>query len=220
MLNPDSTGFERLLERYAPLAPAPLCPEIRVFQARDLMEVWEAADRLAGEPTPSPFWAYAWPAGAALARVVLDRPDFVQGLQVLDVGAGGGVGALAAARAGAARVVANDEDPRALETVALAAARQGLRVDLLRGDVTEEPELIAGHDVVLCADLGYEGYRAPRLHALLRDAHAGGATVLVADAERKYFDPTGLEPLAQYQVDVPEDLEGVQMRQAIVYRLP
>lgn len=220
MLKQDRSGFERLLDRHAPLAPAPLCPEVRVFQARDLMEVWEAVDRLAGEPTPSPFWAYAWPAGAALARVVLDRPELVQGLQVLDIGAGGGVAALAAAKAGAARVVANDEDPRALETVALAAGRQGLHVELLQGDLTERPDLVAGHDVVLCADLGYEGYRAPRLHTCLRDAHATGAAVFVADAERKYFDPSGLEPLARYEVDVPEDLEGVPVREATVYRLP
>ncbi len=217
MADPD---FESLLDEYAPLSPAPLCPEIRVFQARDLTEVWEAADRLAGEPTESPFWAYAWPAGAALARVVLDRPSLVQGLRVLDIGAGGGITALAAAKAGASRVVANDEDPRALEVMRLAAARQGLPVVPAHGDVIEKPELLGGHDVVLCADLGYERDRAPRLHALLRDARAAGTAVLVADAGRKYFEPLGLEPLARFDVDVPEDLEGVRTRTAVVYRLP
>ncbi|MEJ2184693.1 MAG: methyltransferase domain-containing protein [Gemmatimonadota bacterium] len=216
---PDA-DFEALLDRHAPLAPAPLCPEIRVFQARDLTEVWEAADRLAGEPTESPFWAYAWPAGAALARVVLDRPALVRGLHVLDIGAGGGVAALAAAKAGAARVVANDEDPRALDVVALAAERQDLAVEPVPGDVTERPELLTGHDVVLCADLGYERERAPQLHTLLRNARQAGATVLVADAGRKYFEARGLEPMARFDVDVPEDLEGVAVRTAVVYRLP
>lgn len=220
MANPSLSGFERLLDRYAPLTPAPLCPELHVFQARNLTEVWEAVDRLAGEQTPSPFWAYAWPAGAALARVVLDRPELVRGLRVLDIGAGGGVAALAAAKAGAANVVANDEDPRALEVVALAAARQDLAVERVAGDVIESPELLAGHDVVLCADLGYERERAPRLHALLRDARARGAAVLVADAGRMYFESVGLETLARFDIGVPEDLEGVTMRSAIVYRMP
>ncbi|HKJ91816.1 MAG TPA: methyltransferase domain-containing protein [Longimicrobiales bacterium] len=215
---PDA-DFEALLDRHAPLAPAPLCPEIQVFQAHSLTDVWEAVDRLAGEPTDSPFWAYAWPAGAALARVVLDRPALVRGLNVLDIGAGGGVAALAAAKVGAARVVANDEDPRALDVVALAAARQDLPVKPAPGDVLECPHLLAEHDVVLCADLGYERDRAPRLHALLRDAHAAGATVLVADAGRKYFEPAGMAPLARFEIAVPEDLEGVPVRTAVVYRL-
>lgn len=211
--------FEDVLDRYAPLRPAPLCPEIQVFQARSLVEVWEALDALEGKPTPSPFFAYAWPGGAALARVILDRPELVAGKRVIDVGCGGGVVALAAARAGAAQVVANDIEPRALATTALAARRQGLDLTTLPDDLVKDPAKVADHDVVLCADLAYERSAAPGLAELLRTAREAGVEVLVSDAGRQYFDPPDTEPLASFEVDVPRDLEGVGLRTAAVYRL-
>lgn len=217
--NTRPASLEDLLDRYAPFTPAPLCPELRVFQAPSLTEVWEAADRLAGTVTPSPFWAYAWPAGAALAREILDRPEHVRGRRVLDVGCGGGVTALAAATTDAAEVVANDIDPRALETTTLAARRQGLDIVTLPGDLTRTPDVVAAFDVVLCADMAYERSPAAALAALARHARSAGARVLVADAGRKYFDAVDTELLAEHHVDVPEDLEGVERRLARVYRL-
>lgn len=218
---PADAALAALLDREAPFGPAPLCPEIRVFQGRGLIGVWEAAERLAGRPLPAPFWAYPWPAGAALARVVLDAPERVRGLRVLDLGTGGGLAALAAARAGAAEVVANDMDPWALATARLAAARQGLRLTTLEGDLTEPSGVeLEEYDVVLCADLYYERRTAPRLRALLEGARRRGAEVLVADAGRAYFDAAGLTLLAEYDVAVPLDLEGVETRRARVYALP
>ena len=219
---PADAALAALLDREAPFGPAPLCPEIRVFQGRGLISVWEAAERLAGRPLPAPFWAYPWPGGAALARVVLDAPERVRGLRVLDLGTGGGLAALAAARAGAAEVVANDMDPWALATARLAAARQGLRLTTLEADLTEPgagTDLDA-YDVVLCADLYYERHTAPRLRALLERARRSGTEVLVADAGRAYFDAAGLTLLAEYDVAVPSDLEGVEARRARVYALP
>lgn len=67
------------------------------------MQVWEAAEKIAGQNLPAPFWAYPWAAGVGLARVVLDREAEFIGKTVLDVGSGGGVAALAAARAEALR---------------------------------------------------------------------------------------------------------------------
>ena len=70
--------------------------------SKSLVNIWEAAEHLAGRHLPAPFWAYPWPGGVALARVLLDAPAIVAGLRVVDIGCGGGVAALAAARAGAA----------------------------------------------------------------------------------------------------------------------
>src|SRR5690606_6314909 len=171
---------------------------------------------------PAPFWAYPWPGGAALARVELDAPERVRGLRVLDLGTGGGLAALAAARAGAAEVVANDIDPWALATARLAAARQRLALTTLQADLTAQDATgreLEAYDVVLCADLYYERRTAPRLRALLERARRAGAEVLVADAGRTYFDPAGLVLLAEYDVAVPADLEGVDRRVARVYRL-
>jgi predicted nicotinamide N-methyase len=49
-----------------------------------------------------------WFAGYALARYILDHPETVRGKAVLELGAGCGLVSLAAAMAGARRVVATD----------------------------------------------------------------------------------------------------------------
>jgi predicted nicotinamide N-methyase len=212
-------SLEDVLVRWAPFGPAPLCPEIGVFHARSLVEVWQAAEVDAGHELPAPFWAYPWAAGVGMARVLLDRADRVRGRTVLDVGAGGGIASLAAARAGAARVVANDVDPRALETTALAAAAQGLAVETLQADLTALPGATAGFDIVLAGDLAYEQHQAAGQLGLLRRAAAGGAWVLAADAGRTYFEHRGMRLLAEFRLAVPRDLEGVDERVARVYEV-
>lgn len=216
---PDVRALAHLLDTCTDFTAPELVPEVRVFQARSLVEIWEAAERLAGRSMGAPFWAYAWPAGVALARVLLDHADWLRGARVLDIGAGGGIAALAAAHAGAAGVVANDIDAWALATVGIAADRQGLTVETLCGDLTLEPSHAAGYDVVIASDLSYEKRVAPRQRALLELAHEAGARVVIADAGRTYFDAEGLRELAAYELAVPHDLEGVSVRVARVFEM-
>ena len=215
---PDSVLSE-LLDRFAPFLPAPLSPEISVFQGRSLIEVWEAAERAAGENLAAPFWAYPWAAGCALARVVLDEPSLVRGQRVLDLGAGGGVVSIAAARAGAREVVANDVDLLAMAVMRMAAARQGVSLTLLCEDLTDRLSAVDDFNVVLCSDMAYEKRMAPRYLALLRRAKNKGARVLIADAGRTYFDDSGLSMIAEFVLEVPRDLEGVEVRTARVFQM-
>ena len=211
--------LESLLDNFAPLEPVGLCPEIKAFQGRSLVQVWEAAEHIAGQNLAAPFWAYPWAAGVGLARVVIDQADRIVGKKVLDIGSGGGVAALAAAYADALKVVANDVDPWALAVARIAAHRQHLYLDFLLEDLTEHPRHVTGYDVVLCSDLAYERRTAPKQRALLERARADGARVLVADAGRTYFTDSGLRQLAEYRLMVPKDLEGVEERVARVYEM-
>ncbi|HUF51119.1 MAG TPA: methyltransferase domain-containing protein, partial [Longimicrobiales bacterium] len=186
---PARAACTSLLAQHAPLRAVPLCPEIRAHYAHSLVAVWQAAEEIAGQPLDSPFWAYPWAGGCALARVLLDTPDLVAGRSVLDLGAGGGVASLAAARAGAARVVANDIDVWALTVAELAASAQALALETLHTDICARPALVDDYDVVLCSDLAYERVEAPRQRHVLERAAANGAAVLVADAGRTYFSP-------------------------------
>ena len=93
-------------------SPPPLVPEIKLHLASEVLPLWrKTEEELAEIGVPPPYWAFAWAGGQALARYVLDHPDLVAGKRVLDFGAGSGLVALAAAKAGAAHVIAADIDP-------------------------------------------------------------------------------------------------------------
>src|SRR5579883_774390 len=212
---PDSV-LERLLYEHAPLAPAPLVPEIQVYQARDLYDLWGAAEKLVGGVLSPPFWAVPWPAGVAIARVLLDAPVWARARRCLDVGVGGGVVAIAAAKVGASSSVGVDVDPWALAVARLAAARNGVSIRLVKQDLAEEdpdetPEL------VLAADLEYERGRAPLLRTRLEALVASGAVLLAADAGRGFFKTEGLRLVATFDVPVSKPVEGAAMKTARVY---
>jgi predicted nicotinamide N-methyase len=213
---PDDDALNRLLNQHAPFSTIPLIPEISAFYGRSLVETWQAAEKLAGRVLPAPFWAYPWAGGVALARVILDHPEWFREKRVLDFGCGGGVAGIAAARAGAAEVIANDVDAWALAVARITAERQGLKVTLLLVDLTEQDEL-PEFDILLCSDLAYEKQPAPKQRAVLERARASGARVLVADAGRTYFRADEMDLLGAYEINVPRDLEGVDQRIARVF---
>ena len=77
-----------------------------------------------------PHWGYAFAGGQALARFVLDHPEQIAGRNVLDIGTGSGLVAIAAARAGARRVTAIDRDPLALEAARNNASLNGVSIEV------------------------------------------------------------------------------------------
>ena len=102
---------EAFITANAALTPPPLVPEIKLYLATEVVPLWRATEEeLAEIGVPPPYWAFAWAGGQALARYLLDNPDIVAGKRVLDIGAGSGLVAIAAAKAGAASVLAADID--------------------------------------------------------------------------------------------------------------
>ena len=75
------------------------------------------------------YWSKVWPAGLALGRHLLAAPEMCAGKAVLELGAGLGIGAVCAAVAGAAEVVATDIEPAGLE-FALASAKDNVASNL------------------------------------------------------------------------------------------
>src|SRR3954451_11630350 len=107
------------------LEPVPFVPELLLHQADDMHALWEEVTSQTGQESP-PYWAFPWLGGQALARYLLDDPSVVAGRRVLDLATGSGLVALAARRAGAAHVLANDIDPIAGEAVLANAAANSL----------------------------------------------------------------------------------------------
>lgn len=198
-------------------ASTPLVPELSLQLASELLPLWRKTEReLAAEGVPPPYWAFAWAGGQALARYLLDHPAEVRGREVLDLGAGSGLVGLAAARAGAARVVCADIDLFAAEAIALNAEANGLRVEVVTDDQIGTARLWS---TILVGDLCYERPVAERLLAWLHEQARGGARVLLGDPGRSYFPGATLTQLALYSVQTTQEIEDRETRETGVYRL-
>ncbi|MEV0900175.1 50S ribosomal protein L11 methyltransferase [Actinoplanes sp. NPDC049802] len=196
------------------LAPVPFVPEVLLHQAEDSIALWEATEA-AGEAQPPPFWAFAWAGGQALARHILDEPDLVSGRSVLDLATGSGLVAVAAAKAGARPVVANDIDPLSLAAARANADANGVPVDCVEADLLDSDDR---YGVVLAGDVFYSREMTGRVLPFLRRAAGRGSLVLVGDPGRAYL-PEGLIRRAEYDVPVVEDLESVPIRRTTVWQV-
>lgn len=190
---------------------------MQLWLADEITPIWTAteADLGRGGIEP-PFWAFAWAGGQAVARLVLDQPDIARGKRVLDIACGGGMIAIAAARSGAARVLANDIDPVCEAALSLNAAANGVVASWLGGDLLDAPP--PDVDVIFAGDIFYQKQMADRFLAWLGEAAGRGIAVFAGDPGRAYA-PRGGEPLAEYEIDTSLDLEGITRRTARVWRL-
>ncbi len=123
------------------------------------------------------YWMFCWASGLAQARRILQRPELVRGKIVLDFGAGSGVVAVAAAMAGASRVIACDIDPVSLEASAANARLNRVDVELL-DDFFKLNERV---DVLFAADVLYDPANRQFLSAFLDAAEV----VWLADSRVK-----------------------------------
>ena len=195
------------------LAP-PLVPEIKLHLASEVVPLWrKTEEELAEIGVPPPYWAFAWAGGQALARYVLDHPQTVAGKRVLDFGAGSGLVALAAAKAGAHHVIAADIDSFAVAAISRNAKANALAVEAVDKDVIGSRETF---DLILVGDMCYERPLAERLMAWLRETEAD---ILLGDPGRTYFPKTGLTRIATYNVPTTRELEDREIRETSVWRL-
>jgi predicted nicotinamide N-methyase len=182
-MNPDSSDLERLtrlLQKTLPYAraevrPLELCPAIRLYLiSPDNMDRSFTPDEVRSILAHTPYWAFCWAAGHALAAFLLEHPELCRGKRVVDVGAGSGVAAVASAMAGAREAMACDTDADALEAVQANAHLNGVSVVPCTSleEVAEKPDLL------LASDVFYDRENRPLLEQFPRLAHG----VLVADA--------------------------------------
>jgi predicted nicotinamide N-methyase len=180
--------------------------------------LWQATEAtLEKTQLPPPYWAFAWAGGQALARYVLDHPSVVQGRAVLDFGAGSGLVAVAAMKAGARRATAAEIDRFAAAAIALNAEINQVAIEIETADVIGR--MPAPWQIVLVGDMCYERPLAERLTAWLCDLARSGATVLLGDPGRAYLPKEGLTAIARYTVPTPLDLEDRLTREGVVWRL-
>ena len=167
----------------------------------------EETRRILEEP---PYWCFCWASGLVLARWLAERPEWVRGKRVLDFGAGSGVAAIAAAKAGALEVVACDLDP-----LALAACRANAQLNDVQlsysADFFAEADRF---DLIIVADVLYDRANLPLLdHFLSR-----GQQALVADSRVKDFQHPRYQRLHMLEACTWPDLaEPQEFRQVSLY---
>lgn len=146
---------------------------------------------------------------------MLDHPELIAGRSVLDFACGCAIAGIAAAKAGATRVVASEIDPFAVQ-----AARANARLNNV-ALAAEEADLVGedrGWDVVLAGDVFYEGEGGARIGAWLGGLAQRGALVLIGDPGRWFLPKDKLEILARYRAEVSRDLEDRDVALAKVWR--
>ena len=194
-----------------------LVPEIGLYQADALVPLWRATEPdLAVLGLPPPYWAFAWAGGQALARYILDNPETVAGKCVLDFGSGSGLVAIAAAKAGAAHVIAAEIDAFGRTAVALNAAANRVTLEIDGADLVGRID--PGWQVVSAGDVCYEQPMAGQVQAWLKSL-ARQALVLIGDPQRTYFQTEGLEFVARYAVETTIEIEDSDLRNASVWRV-
>ena len=203
------------------LRPVPHVPEIVLNLADEAVPLWQKTEEELGEiGVPPPFWAFAWAGGQALGRYVLDNADLVAGRRVLDLASGSGLVAIAAARAGAAPVIAAEIDTFAATAILLNAEANGVHVEVLVEDLLDDsapPE--ARYDVILTGDLFYERTTAERALAFLERHAALGCRILIGDPGRAYLPKNRLVRLCEYRIPVTRDLEDQDIKHTMVWEL-
>ncbi|MBD9516370.1 class I SAM-dependent methyltransferase [Pseudomonas sp. PDM22] len=132
--------------------------------------------RILEEP---PYWCFCWASGLVLAHWLAEKPEWVRGKRVLDFGAGSGIAAIAAAKAGAAEVVACDLDPLALDACRANAELNGVELSYSADFFQEEDR----YDLIIVADVLYDRANLPLLDEFL----SRGREALVADSRVRDF---------------------------------
>jgi predicted nicotinamide N-methyase len=200
------------------VATPPLVPEIRLHLAAEVTPIWQATEEsLARSGLPPPFWAFAWAGGQALARYLLDHPAEVAGRFVLDFGAGSGIVGIAAAKAGAAGVLAADIDDFAAAAIAANAVLNGVDVEITTSNVVGVAD--PRWKVITAGDVCYEQPMAGRVTAWLRNLARSGGVVLLGDPGRAYLPTDGLCERSRYLVPTSRELEDRDSREGVVWRV-
>lgn len=148
----------------------------------------EETRRILEEP---PYWCFCWASGLVLVDWLARHPEWVRGKRVLDLGAGSGVAAIAAARAGAAQVVACDLDPLALAACRANAELNGVQLGYSNDLYAERRD----YDLAIVADVLYDRSNLPLLDRVLEHARE----VLVADSRVRDFNHPRYRRIAELQ---------------------
>lgn len=161
--------------------------------------------------TTPPYWCFCWGSGKALAAYILrEISASITGATVLDFGCGSGVAGIAAALAGARRVIACDSDPVALASAARNAELNGVELTY-SADVFAVKERV---DYLFAADVFYDREN----FSLLQRFRQLARRVIIADSRVSDFAADGYTQFRRrWSVTQPDLGEPPQVAQVAFY---
>lgn len=199
----------QLHDAYLVLTPLPDSPiRLWLLDAAPLRRAFtdEEVQRIQNEPL---YWCFCWASGQVMAQWLLAHPERVRGKTLLDFGAGSGVVAIAAALAGAARVIACDIDPLARQACLANAAANGVTLE-----IADNFDTAAATDWIVAADVLYDRTNLSWLDRFAQST----AQVLIADSRVRNFQHPHYQRLAQYPATTWPDLdESPEFRHVTLY---
>lgn len=152
-----------------------------------------------------PYWAFAWSSGRALARYILDNPSLVKGRSICDFGAGSGVVAIAALKAGAKQAWACD-----IDEMSHLAAQQNAQLNGFSIQCCHALEQAQGVDLIVVGDVLYD----TRNHGLAQTLFAKECPVIWAES-RAQTKLSHYGPVAKYQGETQPNIGGFDEHQNI-----
>lgn len=169
--------------------------ESRMYDSEQVDTIW----------SNMPYWAFAWSSGRALARYLLDHPLLVKDKTILDFGAGSGIVAIAALKAGAKKAWACDIDDMALISCEVNAQLNEVTLNVCH-EIEDAPEA----DLLVVGDVLYD----PRNHQLADQLFSQDKPVIWAES-RAQTKLSQYGPVAHYQAQTQPNLGGFDEHQDI-----
>jgi predicted nicotinamide N-methyase len=191
--------------------PLQLCPDIKLFllSANNLKRQF-TSDEICVVQNSTPYWSFCWASGQAMAYYILRNIKFFEGKRILDFGSGSGVVAIAAAMAGAEKVVACDSDGDAIDAVRVNAMLNDVQIRTCKS----LHDLSHCFDMIITADVLYDREN----HSLLEKFLTYAPEIFVADSRIKTIDVIPYQKLAEITTTTLPDLhEGDEFNHVSIY---
>lgn len=156
------------------------------------------------ESTAFPYWAKIWPAAKAMCTFLMDEPGWIQGKQVLEIGAGIGLPSLLIAPF-ARLVIVSDKATEAVELIEKNRQLLGYsNVKAICLDWNHFPA-IDTFETVLLSDINYEPDQFEPLLRLIKLLLQTGATIIISTPQRITAAPfaEAVEPYTKRSVVLP-----------------
>ncbi|WP_026179972.1 class I SAM-dependent methyltransferase [Hahella ganghwensis] len=186
-----------------------LAPEIQLYlfdpQSMEVPLTHDQAQAVVAEPA---YWCFCWASGQVLARYLLDHPELVKGKTLIDVGSGSGVVAIAAAMAGAGKVIAVDIDPASRHAIEVNADLNQVRVEV------REAMPVKGLEIITAADILYDRDNL----TLLSEFRDKAERVVLADSRIRNLQADGYNLVTTKEATTWPDLnEFEEFNQVRIY---